>query len=88
MTPEERIALQTRTIQRLRKELDKLTLENIKLSEELAAAKWPNFVANGEILNVEPAIYDEEERHPNCTVQILRNTVTGGYSLGWWDNDG
>lgn len=33
------------------------------------------------------AIYDEEEIHPNCTVQILRNSVTGDISIGWWDNE-
>lgn len=32
-------------------------------------------------------IFDEEEIHHNCTVQILRNSVTGEYSVGWWEND-
>jgi len=32
------------------------------------------------------SIYDEEEIHPNCTVQILRNSVTGEESVGWWEN--
>ena len=32
-------------------------------------------------------VYDEEEIHPNCTVQILRNSETGEESVGWWDND-
>lgn len=31
-------------------------------------------------------IYDIEEIHPNCTVQILRNSVTGEISVGWWEN--
>ena len=35
---------------------------------------------------VETNIYDEEEIHENVTVQILRNTVTGETSIGWWDN--
>ena len=29
-------------------------------------------------------IYDLEEVHHNCTVQILRNSVTGETSIGWW----
>lgn len=30
------------------------------------------------------SIYDQEEIHENCTVQILTNTVTGDVSVGWW----
>lgn len=33
------------------------------------------------------SIYDEEEIHTNCTVQILRNSVTGDVSVGWWPNE-
>ena len=29
-------------------------------------------------------IYDEEEIIEGCTVQILRNSVTGEVSIGWW----
>lgn len=32
-------------------------------------------------------IYDEEEIHHNCTVQILRNSVTGAVSVGWLEED-
>lgn len=35
----------------------------------------------------ETNLYDEEERHVNCTVQILRNSVTGEESIGWWENE-
>ncbi len=31
-------------------------------------------------------IYDEEEIYPNCTVQILRNSLTDDISVGWWEN--
>lgn len=37
---------------------------------------------------VEVNIYDKEEIYPNCTVQVLTNTVTGGVSVGWWKNGG
>lgn len=30
-------------------------------------------------------IYDTEEIHHGCTVQILRNSVTGDVSVGWWE---
>jgi len=33
------------------------------------------------------AIFDQEEVHENCTVQILTNSVTGDISIGWWPND-
>ena len=36
---------------------------------------------------IEINIYDEEEIHTNCTVQILRNSATGETSVGWWEND-
>ena len=33
---------------------------------------------------VETSIYDQEEIHHGCTVQVLRNSVTGETSVGWW----
>ena len=33
---------------------------------------------------VETNIYDTEEIHHGCIVQILRNSVTGEVSVGWW----
>ena len=36
---------------------------------------------------VEVSVYDEVETHDNCTVQILRNSVTGEISVGWWRNE-
>ena len=34
----------------------------------------------------ETNLYDSEEVHENCTVQILKNSVTGETSVGWWEN--
>ena len=31
-------------------------------------------------------LYDSEEIHRNCTVQVLKNTVTGEISVGWWED--
>lgn len=31
-------------------------------------------------------IFDEVEEHPDCTVQILKNSVTGEISVGWRGN--
>ena len=35
---------------------------------------------------IEVNIYNHEEIHENCTVQIWSNTVTGATSIGWWEN--
>ena len=40
-----------------------------------------------EIVSVHMNIFDEEEIYENCTVQILRNSVTGEVSIGWWPNE-
>lgn len=37
-------------------------------------------------MTVETNIFDQEEIHENCTVQILTNTNTGEVSIGWWEN--
>jgi len=36
---------------------------------------------------VEMPPYDQEEIHHNCTVQVLKNSITGETSVGWWKND-
>ena len=35
---------------------------------------------------VETGVYDTEELHTNCTVQVLKNSITGEISVGWWEN--
>jgi hypothetical protein len=40
-----------------------------------------------EIVKVETCFYDKVETFPNCTVQVLTNTVTGDVSVGWWKNE-
>lgn len=32
-------------------------------------------------------IFDEEEIYTDCTVRILRNSITGEIDIGWWQND-
>ena len=41
----------------------------------------------GERRVVSMIIFDECEIHTNCTVQILHNSVTDEYSIGWWKNE-
>ena len=38
-------------------------------------------------INVTASIYDLEEVHENCTVQIWKNSNTGKYSIGWYENN-
>lgn len=44
--------------------------------------------AQSEKPHVECDLYDQEETHKNCTVQVLTNTATGEVSVGWWKNTG
>lgn len=32
-------------------------------------------------------LFDEEQTYTNCTVQVLHNSITDEYSVGWWDNE-
>jgi hypothetical protein len=32
-------------------------------------------------------VFDKSELHTDCTVQILTNSITGEYSIGWKPND-
>ena len=34
--------------------------------------------------SVQTNLFDIEEIHENCTVQILKNSMTGQISIGWW----
>lgn len=36
---------------------------------------------------IEVNLYEEVELHTNCTVQVLRNVLTGELSVGWWENN-
>lgn len=38
-------------------------------------------------VSIETNIFDKEEIIENCTVQILKNSVTGEVSVGWWRNE-
>lgn len=38
-------------------------------------------------MTIETNLFDHVERHKNCTVEILTNSVTGEQSIGWWEND-
>ena len=40
-----------------------------------------------EAVKVETNIFDQEEIYPDCTVQVLRNSITGEVSVGWWENE-
>ena len=36
---------------------------------------------------VETNLYDMEEIHTHCNVQVLTNSLTGEVSIGWWENE-
>lgn len=39
------------------------------------------------VVHVQTNIFDQEEIHENCTVQVLTNSMTGEVSVGWWENE-
>ena len=41
---------------------------------------------DGKTLLDEINMFDDEEIHENCTVQVWKNTATGETSVGWWQN--
>ena len=45
--------------------------------------KKPKLVKN--VVSAEN-VYDECERHENCTVEVWRNSKTGEMSIGWYEN--
>lgn len=45
----------------------------------------PDEIERAKQREVEVNIYDREEIHYNCTVQVLTNSVTGAVSVGWWE---
>ena len=36
---------------------------------------------------VDTSLFDEEEVYYPCYVQVLRNSVTGETSVGWWQEE-
>ena len=52
------------------------------ITKELAIEAWNKRTRKPQI-----NIYDKEEIYPNCTVQVLTNTVTGDVSVGWRINE-
>lgn len=52
-----------------------------KETEEEAIEAW------NKRTETEVNIYDEVETYQNCTVEVLKNSVTGETSVGWWKNE-
>ena len=47
----------------------------------------PRIEVEIEEIKIETNIFDKEDIYPDCTVQILTNTITGEMSIGWWENE-
>lgn len=48
---------------------------------------YKHFALRSGIRAVRMNIFDEREIHEDCTVEILRSSITGETSIGWWEND-
>lgn len=57
-----------------------VTYQDVK--DFIAAAKTVSLETK-----VESNVYDIENTYPNCTVQVLENSITGETSVGWWKNE-
>lgn len=60
----------------------------IRASYVVGMKKALSYLRSAETIaeKVETNLFDSEEVHENCTVQILHNSVTGETSVGWWEN--
>lgn len=57
-----------------------------ELMNEAADAIQDLLIINNGHIQYSTIIYDQEEIHENCTVQIWKNSATGEVSIGWWEN--
>lgn len=53
---------------------------------DLEPQKDVNKAESESLVDVQIGVYDLEEIHPDCTVQIWKNRTTGEVSIGWWEN--
>ena len=58
------------------------TKEGISKTEEAFKMAIAALDAQTEVM-----MFDQEEIHHNCTVQVLTNSVTGDTSIGWWEEE-
>lgn len=42
--------------------------------------------AAAQVIELHTSLFDTEEIHENCTVQVWSNSTTGDVSVGWWEN--
>ena len=84
-------------IQRLRN-LENIIPENVKIYDVMdtvlcsrafieAIASLAKEAADALEGGIEIPIYDIEEIHHGCTVQVLTSSVTGESSVGWWKEE-
>ena len=79
----------TRTLKEILDDINSVAVEiqnyaACSLIQENLAEIWRRY---GTAVEIEANIYDQCERHENCTVEVLTNSVTGQTSVGWWKNE-
>ena len=67
-----------RVLEKLRVKLTEL-IETEQKAEDLRAERQANY-------KIDIDMFDEADLYTNCTVQVLHNTITDEYSVGWWQN--
>ena len=68
------------------KKIEALDTTIVILNKLIKNTELQNVESVENIENMEINVYDEEEVYPDCTVQVLKNSVTGKVSVGWWKN--
>ena len=68
--------------------------ENEELKKKLIAAHAESYELRKELEKIraylegratETNLFDVVEEHANCHVQVLKNSITGETSVGWWE---
>ena len=60
---------------------------NVCISDDMPADFGFYITDQPRDFHIRPLLFDETETHPNCTIQILRNSGTGESSFGYWENE-
>lgn len=68
-----------------RKSYNDFFCENVPCSDLIILTTNENSKSEEQIVDINA--YDIAERYEDCTVEILKNSVTGKISVGWWRNE-
>ena len=76
-----KLGFHTKKREIIRREMDWVLsmIKKVEDAEAMKAEHMPNY-------KIDLNLYDEEDIYQNCTVQVLHNSITDEYSVGWREN--